>query len=301
MITVFKKLFFSVFQKITLILSWHDLGNRFPIEIVWSRIFGFLHPRLHPPVMQVDGHTIYLDSIDSHRLSIYGTYEPFETNIMKKLINPGDVVIDIGANIGYYTLIFARLVGEKGKVFAFEPDPTNFSILQKNIAANSYNNVVLIQKAVSSRSGKNRLYLCSTNLGDHRSYDPHNNWKSIEIDSVSLDDYFKDYKGKIHFIKMDVQGAEGQVLMGMKNLVKKNKNLTIVSEFWPLGLKVAGVSAEQYFEILMRHGYKYYQIDEKKKLLEPISYHDLLIRYPSTQGWETNLLCYKGSILNFNK
>ena len=69
------------------------------------------------------------------------------TALVKRIVRNGDIVVDIGAHIGYYTLIFARLVGPKGKVFAFEPEPNNFNLLIKNIKINGYKNIIPVQKA----------------------------------------------------------------------------------------------------------------------------------------------------------
>jgi len=88
---------------------------------------------------------MYIDSRDTTvgtSLLKWGFFEKYETKLFKKSIKRGMVVLDIGANIGYYTLLAARLVGDEGKVFAFEPDPYNYSLLRKNIEANRYNNVI---------------------------------------------------------------------------------------------------------------------------------------------------------------
>ncbi len=93
---------------------------------------------------------------------------------MQNLIKPGQTVIDVGANIGYYnTLQFAKLVGPTvSRVYAFEPDPDNFALLRKNVAQNGYANVVCIQKAVSDQTSKLKLFRNSQNHGDHRIYPP---------------------------------------------------------------------------------------------------------------------------------
>ena len=109
--------------------------------------------------VMVEGHKMFLDSVDTFHLCTNGYHEPIETDLIKKHVKRGDVVLDLGANIGYFTLILPRLVGEEGKVFAFEPDPENFALLKKNVEINSYQNVVLVQKAVSNRNGKATLYL----------------------------------------------------------------------------------------------------------------------------------------------
>src|SRR5262249_36182110 len=151
-----------------------------------------------------------------------GVYEPFETGLLQNQLRPGDVVVDVGANIGYYTLLFARCVGPRGRVFAFEPDQTNFDLLRRNVERNGYTNVTLVRKAVAAQSGKLRLYLCEDNKGDHRTYDSHDGRPSLEIDAVSLDDYFAGERGSIALIKMDIQGAEEGALRGMRRLLADN-------------------------------------------------------------------------------
>lgn len=124
---------------------------------------------------------------------------------------------------------------------------------------NGYKNVILVQKAVSNKTGKLKLYLSEDNPGDHRIYNSHDGRKSFEIEAIRLDDYFKDYDGKIDFIKMDIQGAEGWAIQGMLNLLKKNKTVKIVSEFWPIGLKRSGIEPDEYLKLLIELGFKLYE------------------------------------------
>jgi len=168
---------FSIYKGCVKILSGHGIGRFFLVAVADN----FIRSRLTPNFAEVLGHKMYLDVKDALRLSINGVYEPFETELVRKEVKKGDVVLDIGANIGYYTLIFAKLVGQEGEVLAFEPDPNNFALLKKNIEINGYRNVSLLQKAVSNRSGKIRLYLSDSNPGAHTIYDSHDGHKSIEL------------------------------------------------------------------------------------------------------------------------
>ena len=248
----------------------------------------------------IQGHKMVLDSKDSLNLFLNGIYEEFETNFVKKEIKKGDVVLDIGANIGYYTLIFAKLVGETGKVFAFEPDPINFSLLKKNIEINGYKNVVLIQKAVSDKSEKLKLFLSETNNGDHRIYNWDGSRKSVEIESIKLDEYFEDTKQRINFIKMDIQGAEYGAVSGMTNLLNQNKSVKIISEFWPTGLKRFGGSAIKYLELLEKNDFKLYELNEKNKRLDPVSDEYLLKTYANDNKSYTNLFCTREAPIHSN-
>ena len=118
---------------------------------------------------------MFLDKWDSLDLSINQIYNKFETEIVKNQIKESDIVIDIGAHIGYFSLIFAKLVGNNGKVFSFEPEPENYKILKKNIEINNYQNVILEQKGVSDINNSVKLYSGSTSSGSSRIYKPEQN------------------------------------------------------------------------------------------------------------------------------
>lgn len=240
----------------------------------------------------IQGNKMVLDKNDSLCLSIKGIYEPFGTETVKKLIKEGDTVLDLGANIGYYALIFAKLVGETGKVFAFEPEPTNFDLLKKNVELNGYKNVVLIQKAVLNKKGKVKFYIRDDNKIGSSIYNREDSDKCITVESISLDEYFKDYSGKIDFIKVDVEGAEKYVLKGMHNLLNKNKTINIFTEFYPAGFEKCKTEPKEYLNALIKHNFKLYNIDEETKKLEPVN-ESILERYTAKKENHTNLLCIK--------
>jgi FkbM family methyltransferase len=245
---------------------------------------------------QVLGHSVFLDPADrvvGPALLQDGCFEPLETSLISREIKLDNVVLDVGANIGYYTLIFARLVGPEGKVFAFEPDPDNFRLLKKNVRANGYNNVVFVNKAVADRSGVTRLFVCPDNKGDHRLYDSGDGRRSIDVDTVALDDYFADYQGAIDFIKVDIQGSEAAALRGMRGLLDRNQDVKLVTEFWPFGLIRGGAEAANYLDELCHHGFQLQEIDETKDEIAPVVIEDLLRRYvPETEDF-TNLYCVR--------
>jgi len=93
-----------------------------------------------------------------------------ETEFIKNNIKKEDIVIDIGANIGYFTLLLSKQVGDKGKVFSFEVETENFKLLEKNVKENHIRNVMLENVAVSEKEGKIKLYLSNVQPGMHRFY-----------------------------------------------------------------------------------------------------------------------------------
>jgi len=240
------------------------------------------------------GHRMYLDSKDSNKLSFNEVYEYLVTELVQKEVKMGNVVLDIGAHIGYYTLMFAKQVGPLGNVFAFEPEPDNFAILEKNVRVNGYQNVTVIQKAVSDRRDRTGLYLDDLGSGDNRIYDSHDGRRSLEVETIRLDDYFAGDRGNIDFIKMDIQGAEYAALCGMANLLKRNKGVKLVTEFWPFVLAMYGVAPQAYLQLLIGHGFRLYNMDERFGKVLPTSIPELLAAYTIENQNQTNLFCTRG-------
>lgn len=288
-----RRILYSVLKTIHKLLYGYGIGQIYPFKVAFN--FLVSHLRNTKDAIDVQGHKMYIDALDCLRVSIRGVYEPFETELIKKEIKKGDIVVDIGAHIGYYTLIFAKLVGEEGKVFAFEPSPENFALLKKNVEINGYKNVTLVQKAVSNKSGTLKLYLCEGNAGDNRIYDSHDDRRSVDIEAVRLDDYFKNGSGRINYIKMDVQGAEGAAVLGMSHLLESNKALKILTEFWPDGLQKFGTSPGEYLQLLTNLRFKLFDLNERENILEPVNaIQQLLEKYTPENKEYTNLLCVKG-------
>ncbi len=252
------------------------------------------HQRSHAWVY---GHHMFLDPDDTviaPILSDTGCFEPYETELMRSLVRPGDTVIDVGANIGYYTLHFACGVGPTGRVFAFEPDPGNFALLKSNIRQNGYTNVTMMQKAVGAESGVIQLFRNPENRGDHRTYASDPNRESIEVGVVALDDYFANIEGRIDFLKFDIQGFEGAALRGMSQLLAQHRPLRMVMEFWPRGLHMAGYRPEELLRELLDLGFAIQEIDDRSEQLVPLDIPGMLARLPIEKDTDmlfTNIYC----------
>ena len=234
------------------------------------------------------GFRLRLDPLDSLELSIFPRYEPFETELLTKEIRPGQTIIDVGANIGYYTLLFSKLTGDKGRVFAFEPEPLNYQILSENVARNGRTNVVTFNQAASDVSGVSFLYLSPENYGDHQAYSSDENRNRISVEMARIDDLVP---GAVDLVKLDIQGFEFHALTGMQRILTENSNLTIFTEFWPEGLRQAGSNAEEFLRLLRSLGFEIFYINEYADQLEIAEDRHLLERYSPTIGSHTNLLC----------
>jgi len=221
---------------------------------------------------------------------IKGTYEPQTTQVFKQILKEGMVVVDVGAHIGYFTLLASKLVGESGKVFAFEPEPQNFANLCGNIIFNSFKNIKPFQKAVFSCSGKKRLYL-GTHSGMHSLFRVKDTTKkTVTVDMVSLDDVFK--KTKVNLVKVDTQGAELDVLIGMQELIKRSDDLKLIIEFQP-NLEHDG-SLVKFWNKLGAYGFKFiYIIDEVGGKVESTDYKYAVDFCKGKRIEGLNLLCTK--------
>lgn len=189
--------------------------------------------------------------------------DAFEIELLKKHIKQNDIVLDIGANIGFYATILSDIVGEKGLVHCFEPDSKNFEHLKKTTA--DFKNIKINNKAVGPKTEKLKIYTSKNLNVDHRTYKPEEYDKEIEIDAVSIDDHLA-ADPKVDFIKMDIQGFEIQAIQGMQTILDKNKDIKLISEFWPYGLKKAGSSVTEYFNFLQSKGFTCYLLEETSLL-----------------------------------
>lgn len=251
---------------------------------------------LRPNIVYVKGNKMYIDPKRNPAIALYdiGGYENAETKLFESHINEGDVVIDLGANIGYYTLIATKLVGVNGIVYAFEPDPTNFSFLKKSVEINNYKNVICEQKAVSNENGKIKLFLHKFQTGAYTIVGEGKNY--IEVEMVKLDEYFKDKNNRVDIIKMDIEGAERLALEGMQKILSVNKNIKIFSEIIPKQLEKTGISAKDYLYMLTNACFSIYEIVEEKgrlplKLIQPSEFDEFIKSITQKLTPSSNIFC----------
>jgi FkbM family methyltransferase len=183
---------------------------------------------------------------------LYASYKTYadrqERRLLRKILLPGAVVVDVGANIGIYSRFLSRCVGPTGMVHSFEPSPDNF----KRLCATTrdLSNVRLTQAAVGERSGECKLYISDKLNVDHRAYKADgDSRRAVEAEMVALDDYLKPGQ-RVDLIKMDIQGYELHALRGAQRVVQENAEINLLLEFWPAGLARAGVEWEELVEML---------------------------------------------------
>lgn len=263
--------------------------------------FGFYSPFNNP---QQGARTAFVSNVFGHKLyqnvdDIAVDYSPLsgmelhdvgvklkdgEMEFIARELRPGDTVIDIGANVGLMTLLLAKVVGPTGSVIAFEPGPTSFAILKLNTLINNYKNVTLVNKAVSSASGTETLFICPTGESDNQVSMTDLGWEdeiriAVPIETVSLDDYFINGSDqKIDFIKIDTQGGEYKALNGMKNLLVRNQDIRLTIEYAPYLPLWKDLEPQEFIGFIRSLGFKIYDLNNGNPQLASDEY--LLTAYP---------------------
>ena len=201
------------------------------------------------------GNKAYKYAFPAYRFA-YRTYKAYadrvERQLLQKILPNGAVVVDAGANIGIYSEFLSRCVGPTGVVHSFEPSPDNFVRLR--CATRKLPNVCPCPAAVGERSGETMLYVSDKLNVDHRAYATEGNTRrGVQVGMVALDDYFKPGE-RVDLLKLDIQGYELHALQGANRIVKENRDIKLLLEFWPYGLKQAGGNWNELVEMLEGFG-----------------------------------------------
>ncbi|KYK28102.1 hypothetical protein AYK20_01700 [Thermoplasmatales archaeon SG8-52-1] len=225
-----------------------------------ENLYYWLYSKISPSkliIRDILGSKMYLNLEDfglSKQLTLNGIREPECTRIMKKELKKGMVIADIGANIGYYTLLEASIIGKTGKIYAIEPFPSNFDLLNKNINLNSYENIIESYNiAISNCSGTEKLYF----------KDKHNQCNMlenglegyVEVKTETFDNFMVN-KQKPNLIRMDIEGYEYYVLDGMKKTIKQCNSCKMFIELHLYQIDQKGLDYKKPIKILFELGFK---------------------------------------------
>ncbi len=183
------------------------------------------------------GGNIYLNVKESRMMlaRALGVYEPDKTQTICSLLKPGQVFIDVGCNKGDFSLLAAKIIGKDGSVLAFEPEPDNCQWIEKSIKLNNYGSIKLFQLALADKNEDAQLYL-GEKSGWHSLISSHGNTRksTIEVKKRTLDSILEEV-GDYHvdMIKIDVEGAEMEVLKGASKMFDNNPKLTVLLDLHP--------------------------------------------------------------------
>lgn len=215
----------------------------------------------------------------------------YELKLIYDLLSEGDTVVEVGANLGFYTVRLSDIVGKDGKVITFEPSQVTFDKLENRIKKMNCKNVVLEKMAITDGTKEVRLYLSDIHSGDNVIFEIEEERHFEVVKAISLDDYFECDMDKINFVKIDVEGAEGYVFEGMKNIIRSNKHLKIVTEFWPKRIKESGFDPLNFVNYLMDNGYSIFNIDKKCENNGPLTREEIKSMVNANDNNYYNFLC----------
>ncbi len=237
------------------------IAYTYTLDIPEIRIAKIGNYQLNVNIAEISGVSLYF----------FGEHnEPFSAWVVSKLVNPGDICIDIGANIGSYSFLMAGSANSKGKIFAFEPNPVLHKLLVDSVKMNNASNFIFIDnRAVYKKSGEILKFYLSDNprntgtssLVNHGVFVCEENW--IQIETVTLTDHFRvNSIEKSKIVKIDVERGELEVLQGMLELLQEGRIDYILLE------QLAGSKSQ---ELLQSMAYEGWLIDEKRKILIDIN------------------------------
>jgi FkbM family methyltransferase len=238
--------------------------------VLW--LYAALYRRLRPSGLvrvEVPGGHLWVDAADEgvgRALLARGSYESAESELFARLVKPGMTVVDVGANVGYYTVLASRLVGPAGRVLAFEPEPRSHALLARNVAENGCANVRLFAVALSERGGEAVLFADRENLGTPslvRANVDGDAAAAVTVATATLDETLAEALGEapVDLLKIDVQGAEKLVLAGADRLLRQ-PGLQLLLELWPPGLRRAGVEPREILDGLAAYGFRFHLVDD---------------------------------------
>ena len=263
------------------------------LESAWLRVL----PRLTRDRLwvSVDGLRFY--GSRAHARFLYkvlkGGYEPLSTSLFAGAIQPGMVALDLGAYLGWYTLLAARDVGPYGKVYAFEADPRTFRFLRHNVRLNGYGGrVATVPKAVSDEIGAMPFYLhaglgWNSGLWKHEGAE-----RAVTVDVTTVDATLGDQR--VDVVKMDIEGAEIRALRGMKRVLSRSPDVVMLVEFNAKALAGAGGSLQGLLQELRELGFDTALLDDQTRTIRPVDDAARELDQQQRKG-KMNFACWKGA------
>jgi len=248
--------------------------------------------------LNIKGHAMILAPPGSYASPdmVNDRYEVGTTRLFEQLIRPDEIIIDVGAHVGYFTLLAAKLVGPSGKVFAFEPEPMNYALLTKNIGLNNYANISAQPVAVSNHCGSSQLYMSPLDNGLHslnRLGSPDQTYENQKtVDTTTLD-AFLEQQGwpQIALVKIDIEGSETAAFEGMSQFFIREQNTKLILELCPWILETMGVGTASFLGDIRSRGFEIHVIEPNRLTKLKLSNQDPIIENLSRNAGYINIFC----------
>jgi FkbM family methyltransferase len=250
-----------------------------------------------PCPIHADGLTLWYDTdrpSNTVRALVAGSYEQAIANLFANTLRSGMTVLDVGAHIGYFTLVAGKHVGPTGRVWSFEPDPANRESLERNVDANGMRDrVSILPLAVASSVGQATLYRVAGDTGSSTMYPSNGGGERIAVSRTSLDTW-ADSMGwpQVDLVKMDTEGAEATVLAGMTELFERNPSMVVVLELQADALEAASEDPADFVaHLLAARGRRVELLDDRRS--RPLTSRDVT-RLVRRSRWSPLNLAIRG-------
>jgi FkbM family methyltransferase len=263
--------------------------------------------RIIPETLKMGPAVLHLDLSDpvvSGALTLH-VFEPSELAFFRKYCRGALTLVDIGANVGLYTVLAMHQLDAGGRIVALEPHPGSFAFLQRNVSANravpsTCSRVEALNLAAAPERGPQELRLNPENRGDNRLYrgtyqGKIEQWESLPVEGRPVDEVLAELGiEQVNFVKIDIQGYEQKAISGFQKTLARSPNVILMSEFWPKGLREAGGDARAYLEMLAGLGFRLYELMERPrgKVVPLEDWEALISRLPERKY--ANIIGVKG-------
>lgn len=234
------------------------------------------------------GFKMFVDPSDisiAPHLLLDGVWEEWTEAVLRKLVRPGMHAVEVGANVGFFTLVLAQCVGERGRVLAFEADAALASIARDNVEINGFERrCEVVHAAAGERTGTATFYAAARQRGngtlladfEQLEHNPEAQRTRVEVAMTTLDDICAARALAPNIVKIDAEGAETMVLRGAEQLLAGNGALTVVLEFVPRFVRAAGDDPASFLQRFVDRGFRLHRIDERKRAIAPAGFDALL-------------------------
>jgi FkbM family methyltransferase len=257
-------------------------GCRLPLpgrHTAVETLASWLRPGAPVLIRDVSGLELRCDLTDHvQRQVYYGLYEAAETRIIRSLLRPGSIFFDLGANVGYFTLLAASAVGPAGQVHAFEPITENTDVITWNLTHNCLRNTVVNTVGVSDGSTATLLVIKPLGFGSSAwasitMTHSDDNTEPVTVPAVAIDDYVAQHViAAVTLMKIDVEGAEMLALRGAERLLSRPDAPDVICEVNPRLLRRIGIEPHEVSDRLRGHGYALRAVTQRGLKSVPTSY-----------------------------
>jgi len=249
-----------------------EIADRRSTKPTYNVLYEALRPQGRA-IVDIQGFRLLIDADTrgvAPKLLLRGIYEPGMTRLLKRLVQRGMLVVDVGAHCGYMTMIAAHGVGASGLVYALEPAPAMFDLLDRNVRLNELRNVVALPYAASSTAGAVSFYLDrrSTTRPSFSAENLREFGSEIRVHTLRLDDILDGRDCDL--LKIDTQGAELLVVDGALDTLERSDAI-VLCEFWPAGLRNVGSDPNTLLQRFADLGYQFALVDDRSGRPQPCS------------------------------